>query len=84
MLADEASPVAAVVAQASPVAAEAVARASPAAAVVATAGAEEVVEAVAESVPVVVGLELCVDPTVDERVRSALAVQRFSLQQARQ
>ena len=83
MLADEASPVAAVVAQASP-AAEAVAQASPAAAAVATAGAEEVVEAVAESVPVVVGPELCVDPTVDERVRSALAVQRFSLQLARQ
>ena len=83
MLADEASPVAAVVAQASPAAAVVV-QASPAAAAVATAGAEEVVEAVAESVPVVVGPELRVDPTVDERVRSALAVQRFSLLQARQ
>ena len=83
MLADEASPVAAVVAQASPAAA-AVAQASLAAAVVATAGAEEVVEVVAEPVPVVVGPELRVDPAVDGRVQSALAVQQFSLQQARQ
>ena len=80
---DEASPVAAVVALAN-LAAAAVAQASLAAAVVATAGAEEVVEAVAEPVPVVVGPELRVDPTVDERVRSVLAVQQFSLQQARQ
>ena len=80
---DEANPVAAVVAQANPVAAV-VAQASPAAAVVATAGAEKVVEAVAEPVPVVVGPELRVDPTVDERARSVLAVQQFSLQQARQ
>ena len=79
---DEASPVAAVVAQASPAAA--VAQASLVAAVVATAGAEEVVEAVAEPGPVVVGPELRVDPAVDERVQSALAVQQFSLQQARQ